>query len=82
MWLMAGKVSSRLVEFAFGVALARILVPADFGMLVTVQVFTGLAGFLAGGGMGQALIQAKEVDPRDFNIVFSIQLAICVLIYI
>jgi len=80
-WLLAGRVGNQLLQFVFGVVLARLLVPADFGMLVTVQVFTGLAGFVAGGGMGEALIRAKQAEERDFQVVFTIQLAICALIY-
>ncbi|HHH38463.1 MAG TPA: lipopolysaccharide biosynthesis protein [Sedimenticola sp.] len=80
-WLLTGNIGRRVLEFLFGVALARILVPADFGILVTVQIFTGAAGFLAGGGMGQSLIQAKQVERRHFHVVFTLQLAICVLIY-
>ena len=43
-WLAFGKVGNRLFEFAFGVALARLLVPADFGMIATIQIFTGFVG--------------------------------------
>ena len=42
-WLAFGKVGNRLLEFAFGVALARLLVPADFGMIVTIQTYEGEA---------------------------------------
>ena len=73
--------ASQLLQFAFGVALARLLVPADFGVLVTVQIFTGLAGFVAGGGTGQALIRAKQATHQDFQVVFTIQLGIGLLIY-
>jgi len=80
-WLFAGRIGNQLLQFVFGVVLARLLVPADFGMLVTVQIFTGLVGFVAGGGMGEALIRAKHAEPSDFQVVFTIQLAICALIY-
>ena len=70
------------MEFAFGVVLARLLVPADFGMIITIQVFTGFIGALTSGGMGQALIRAKEVDEHDFYAVFTLQLAIGFLVYI
>ena len=43
-WLAFGKVGHRLFEFAFGVALARLLVPADFGMVATIRIFTGFVG--------------------------------------
>lgn len=80
-WLLGGNVVSQALQFAFGVILARLLVPADFGLLVTVQIFTGLAGLIAGGGMGQALIRAKEAKREDFQVVFTVQLVIGLLIY-
>jgi O-antigen/teichoic acid export membrane protein len=81
-WLMVGKFGSRFLDFAFGVILARLLVPADFGMIVTISVFTGFVGMLASGGMGQSLIRAKEADERDFNAVFTLQIALGILIYL
>jgi O-antigen/teichoic acid export membrane protein len=81
-WLIIGNTGSRILEFAFGVILARLLVPADFGMIVTIQVFTGFVSMLTSGGMGQALIRAKEVDANDFNAVFTLQLVLGALIYL
>lgn len=81
-WLIIGNTGSRILEFIFGVILARLLVPADFGMIVTIQVFTGFVGMLTSGGMGQALVRAKEADAKDFNAVFTLQLALGILIYL
>lgn len=81
-WLAFGKVGNRLFEFAFGVALARLLVPADFGMIVTIQIFTGFVGMFTSGGMGQSLIRAKQADIDDFTAVFTLQLAVGVLVYL
>lgn len=80
-WLFAGNAGTNVLNFLFGIALARLLVPEDFGLLVTAQIFTGVAGLVAGGGMGQALIRSKEATERDFNVVFTMQLAICTFIY-
>lgn len=81
-WLVAGSVGNQVLQFAFGVVLARLLVPADFGMILTVQIFTGFAGTVLSGGMGQSLIRAKEADERDFNAIFTLQLALGILIYL
>jgi teichuronic acid exporter len=81
-WLFLGNVGTRFLEFAFGVALARLLVPEDFGMLVTISVFTGLAGMVMSGGMGQSLIRAKEANEEDFNAVFTLQLGMSSVIYL
>lgn len=81
-WLVASNLGNQVLQFAVGVVLARLLVPADFGMIVTMQVFTGVAGMIASGGMGEALVRAKKVDEHDFNVVFTAQLAMCILIYL
>lgn len=80
-WLLAGSLGGQILNFSFGIILARLLVPEDFGLLVTVQIFTGVAGLIAGGGMGQALVRSKDATERDFNVVFTIQFLICTLIF-
>jgi O-antigen/teichoic acid export membrane protein len=81
-WLLVGNMGGQILQFAYGVVLARLLVPADFGMILTIQVFTGFVGVIASGGMGQSLIRAKEADEGDFSAVFTLQLTLGVLIYI
>ena len=81
-WLMIGNTGRTLLKFAYGVVLARLLVPADFGMIVTIQVFTGFVGMVTSGGMGQALIRAKTANQNDFNTVLTMQLVLGVLTYL
>jgi len=80
-WLLLGSIGQYVSKFIFGVMLARLLVPADFGLLLTVSVFTGVASIITSGGMGQSLIRAKEVENIDFYAVFSLQLALCLVWY-
>jgi O-antigen/teichoic acid export membrane protein len=79
-WLMFGNTGSQVLNFLFGIALARLLVPADFGMVATIHILTGVVSLVSSGGMAQSLIRAKEADETDFNVVFTVQLAIGVLI--
>lgn len=80
-WTFLGNTGSHILQFLFGIALARLLVPADFGAIVTVQAFTGFVGMLAAGGLGQSLIRAKNASEEDFYAVFTLQLLMGVLIY-
>jgi teichuronic acid exporter len=80
-WLSASQVATRVLEFGFGIILARLLAPEDFGVLVTVQVFVGIASFFVAGGMAQALIRKKEIKEAEFNVVFTAQLLICSVFY-
>lgn len=79
--MFAGKIGEQAISFSFGIILARLLAPEIFGLLLTIQVFTGLAGFIAGGGMGQALVRAKNASKADLDIVFTLQFATGSLIY-
>lgn len=81
-WLLMGSLGGQVLQFAFGVVLARLLLPADFGLLVTVQIFTGVVGMVASGGMGEAIVQAKTIEEKDYQTVFTMQLAIGVLVYL
>lgn len=81
LWSFMGNTGSQLLGFAFGIVLARLLAPEVFGTLLTIQVFTGIAGFVAGAGMGQALVRAKDTTRSDYDIVFTLQLIIGCIIY-
>lgn len=80
-WMFVGNTGKQVLGFLFGIVLARLLVPEDFGTLLTIQVFTGLAGFVAGGGMGQALVRAESATREDYDIVFTLQIITGILIY-
>lgn len=80
-WIAGGNASLRMLRFAVSIALARILVPEDFGLIATVSVFTGVAGMVAGGGMGDALVRAKTISDEDRRVIFTMQALICVSIY-
>lgn len=80
-WVLAGRVGRQILHLAFAIALARLLMPEDFGLLITVQIFTGAAMLVAGGGMGQALVQTKTLGPHDSHVIFTAQLVLGVLLY-
>jgi teichuronic acid exporter len=81
-WTLAGSLINEIVHFAVSIVLARLLLPEDFGLVATVGVLTGLAGYFAGAGTGQALVRAKHVEQRHFNVVFTLQLLISSGIYL
>jgi teichuronic acid exporter len=79
-WVLTGDVGARAVHLLFGVVLARLLMPEDFGLLVTVQILTGALGFLAAHGMSDALVRAREIGERDVRTVFAAQVVACLAI--
>lgn len=81
-WSFAQKISSQLVSFFITVVLARILTPDDYGIVALAGLFLVLMSVFSDGGLGQALIQKKDADEKDFNTLFTTQLVFASVIYV
>jgi O-antigen/teichoic acid export membrane protein len=58
------------VQFAVMVVLARLLTPADFGLIAMLLVFTTVAALLVDSGFGTALVQRQTTSDNDETTVF------------
>jgi PST family polysaccharide transporter len=85
-WTAGGKVVSQVISMGFGIALARMLTPDDFGLIAMMMVFTGFAGLLMDVGLGSALVQKKDVKEIHYNTVFwtnlGLGVGLCVFVSI
>lgn len=75
-WTLGTQVLSQGSRFLISVILARLIAPADFGLLGMVLVFTGFASLFSDFGFGQSLIQREEIEERHRSSVFWLSLAI------
>jgi len=75
-----------MTSFVFGIVLARLLTPEDFGLIAMTLAIIGVAGLLSNFGMGAALIQLKDINSSHYNSVFWINtgvgLALTVFVYL
>ena len=69
-WTAGGRIVSQIISMGFGIALARMLTPDDFGLIAMMTVFTGFAGLLTDVGLGSALVQRKDITELHYNTVF------------
>jgi O-antigen/teichoic acid export membrane protein len=58
------------------VVLARLLTPADFGIVAMVTAITGLASAFADLGLSEATIQRKDITHDQISVLFWINVAI------
>jgi PST family polysaccharide transporter len=58
------------------VVLARLLTPADFGLVAMVSIVTGLGQAFADLGLSEATIQRKEISQDQVSALFWINVAI------
>jgi teichuronic acid exporter len=74
LWSFSDSMSTQVVQFVVGIVLARILSPAEFGLIGMITVFLAITQSLVDSGFGQALIRKKDADDADFSTVFYFNL--------
>ena len=70
MWGAVNNLSTQLISALIGIVLGRLLVPAEYGMVGMLAIFTAIAGSLQESGFTAALTNLKEATHRDYNAVF------------
>lgn len=81
-WSAIGRGASILLDFVFGVIIARILLPNDFGTIAVLMAFITFLTIFVNSGFSQALVRAKEVSELDLNTIFYFNLFISLIIYL
>ena len=73
-WMVGMRWALRLTGLVSTAVLARLLVPADFGIVAMAAVFAGLLDTAAYTGVDLALIRAGRSTPARMNSAWTIQL--------
>ena len=70
-WMVALRISDRLIGLVSLFVLARLLVPADFGLVALVNALIGLIALLGAFGFDTALVQNRHSSKAEFDTVFT-----------
>jgi O-antigen/teichoic acid export membrane protein len=80
-WTIGHQVSIQSINFIVLIILARVLSPADFGLIAMLQVFISVGIVLMDGGMTSSLIRTVNASNKDYATVFYLNLLISFFIY-
>ena len=69
-WLGIVQLIQQFISFGVSVALARLLVPRDFGLVGMSAVVIGFAAALSGLGLSDSIIYHKNIDDDHLNSAF------------
>lgn len=75
-WTGLGQLLRQLVQVVGSVVLARLLVPADFGLLGMGLFFIGIGQLFADFGIGSAIIQARSEDRIILSSCFWLNMGV------
>ncbi len=81
LWSSLQMFSTQGISFVVSIILARLLLPAEFGLIAMLGIFMGLGTALINSGLTQSLIRTQEADEEDFSTVFYFNLIGSILIY-
>lgn len=81
-WATIDKFGSMGIQFAVNLILARMLVPADFGIIGMLAIFIAVSNTLIDSGFGSALVQKKTPTQVDFSTIFFWNISFSTLLYV
>lgn len=70
LWTAITRFAAQGLQFASSIALARLLLPEDFGLVALVIATTGFAGIFVELGLGAAVVQRPELDDALLTTAF------------
>lgn len=81
-WSSIQRFGGLAISFISNMVLARLLSPEDFGTMGLIMVFITVADVLVDGGLGNALIQKKDLEENDKTTIFTANLAISLFLFV
>ena len=81
-WNMIDRIGSQLISATIGIALARMLGAAEYGLTGALAIFIALSQSITDSGFSAALVRKQKIREADYNTVFYYNLFISILLYI
>ena len=81
-WSAADAFLGQGVTFIVGIVLARLLSPAEYGLIGIVLIFTTILSGVVDSGFSTALIRKKDTTKDDYNTMFITNMVMSILLFI
>jgi PST family polysaccharide transporter len=76
LWTISSQAMQFIVQSTSTVVLARLLMPADFGLVAMVTTITGLGQAFADLGLSEATIQHPEINHEQVSALFWVNVGV------
>jgi len=70
LWGGIGSSAVQVLGLVFGIFLARLLSPSDYGVVGALTIFSAIAGLFSESGFILAIVNKRKVNDDDYNAVF------------
>jgi len=80
-WSFGVQVFQAVINLVVSIILARLMLPAEFGLIGMISIFVAVGEVLLNGGMTTSLIRTENPDDEDWSTVFYMNLGASIIIY-
>ena len=80
-WSSIDRFTSQGISFIFGMLIARMLMPSDYGVIAMLGIFMAVSGCFIDSGFSTALVRKIDRTEVDFSTVFYFNNVAAVLFY-
>lgn len=80
-WNALGQFSTYAIQFVLGIVIARLLDPADYGVIGMLAIFMAIAQSFTDSGFGNALIRKRDRTEVDCSTAFYFNVAVAIFLY-
>ena len=80
-WKLLENGGAQAVQFVVAILLARLLTPAEYGVVGIIMIFITIVNVFVQSGFSTALVQKKSADAADFSSVCYFELVLSLVLY-
>lgn len=80
-WSAIERFSVQGISFILSIVIARLVTPAEYGLIAMLAIFMAIAQSFIDSGFGNALIQKKDRNEVDYSTVFYFNIVVSVILY-
>ncbi len=81
-WAFVDRFANQVSQFIFGIILARLLSPAEYGLIGMLAIFFEVADTFVMAGFSEALIRKSDPTKKDYSTVFLVNVATGIFFYL
>ena len=75
-WSLIDNIANSGITFLVGLILARLLTPAEYGIMAMIAIFIAISTSIIDSGFSNALIRKNAVKKIDYDTVFYFNLVV------
>ena len=80
-WSAIDSIASQGIIFVVGLVLARLLSPAEYGLIGMITIFISISSTIVDSGFSNAIIRKPEATNEDYSTAFIFNIVLSLVLY-